>query len=142
MNNPLRILAPKAQLRPYNFLTHDGRTIVVMISWFRPLIGKPRAAVFWRRGDDPYIREELITCLGMWTADTLNITDLRQVRFFGFRRGEIGSVGQFKVIGAHRRRGDLFPVFVPPLAFLFAIKPAFDQLHQEATKQRSEAADA
>ncbi len=126
----------------YTFIDTDGLRIPFIVSAVRHFDGRWSACFCWHHQHDQRLRDNLLFCFRAWARTELQISDLKRIQFFAVRLDDdVGQVSRFKVIGAHRDLGHLFPVFFLPLAIGKMVKPAAERLQQEMSNLTKEATD-
>ncbi len=133
MENPHGTPVPEPSVVAFEFIDFDGFTIPFVVASRRRRNGTWRACFFWHRQHDKRLRQQLLTCFKIWARAEVQVSDLKRIQIFAVRIGDAGRVSRFKVIGAHRDLGHLFPVFLLPLALGRMVKPAIERLKPEVS---------
>ncbi len=141
MENPHGTPVPEPFIVAFDFIDFDGFTIPFVVATHRQRNGKWRACFFWHRQHDKRLRQQLLTCLKIWARAQVQISDVKCIQSFAVKIGDAGRVSRFKIIGAHRDLGHLFPVFLLPFAIGKMVKPAAERLQQEISNRITEATD-
>lgn len=142
MENPHGIPMPETSIVPFEFKDIDGVTIPFVVTSYRQAGGRWRACFCWHHQHDQRLRSNLLFCFKIWARTELQIADLKRIQFFAVRIDDAGRVSRFKVIGAHRHVGHLFPVFFLPFAIAKMVKSATQRLQHEISRPRVKAANA
>ena len=140
MENPQGTPVPESTVAAFEYKAH-GFTVPFVVASHRDPNGTWRACFVWHRQHDLHLRSQLLFCFKIWARTELQISDLKSIQFFAARIDDGGQVSRFKVIGAHRDLGHLFPVFFLPLAISRMVKPAAQRLQREISGQTMEAAN-
>jgi len=140
MENPQGTPMPEHSVAAFEYKAH-GFKIPFVVASHRHREGSWRACFVWHRQHDQHLRSQLLFCFKAWARTELQISDLKRIQFFAARIDDGGQVSRFKVIGAHRDLGHLFPVFFLPLAISRMVKPAAHRLQREISGQTMEAAN-
>lgn len=140
MENPQGTLMPETSVAAFEYKAY-GCTIPFVVASHRQADGGWRACFVWHRQHDQRLRDNLLFCFRAWARTELQISDLKRIQLFAVRIGGAGQVSRFKVIGAHRDLGHLFPVFFLPFAIGKMVKPATQRLQREISKPRLKAAN-
>lgn len=140
MENPQGTLMPETSVVAFEYKAH-GFTIPFVVASHRQADGGWRACFCWHHQHDQRLRDNLLFCFRAWARTELQIFDLKRIQFFAVRLDDAGQVSRFKVIGAHRDLGHLFPVFFLPFAISKMVKPATQRLHREISGPRLKAAN-
>lgn len=141
MENPQGTLVPKSNVAAFEFVDSNGFTVPFAVATHRRPNGKWRACFVWHRLHDQPVRRHLLTCFKIWARTEVQSTDLKRIQFFAVRIEDTGGLSRFKVVGAHRKFGDLFPVFLLPLAISKLVRPAAECLQLATPEKTAEAAD-
>jgi hypothetical protein len=113
MENAQGTPMPESTIAAFEYKAH-GFTIPFVVASHRHRNGTRRACFVWHRQHDLHLRPQLLFA---------------------------GRMSRFKVIGAHRDLGHLFPIFFLPFAIAKMVKPATRRLQREISGQTLEAAN-
>ncbi len=141
MENPHGTLVPKTSVVGFEFKDADGFTIPFVVASCRRNGGKWHACFFWHCQNDQRLRSQILTCFKIWAGSEIHIADLKCVQFFAVKINDADQVSRFKVVGAHRELGHLFPVIFLPLAIAKTVKPAIARLKLELAAQAQESSN-
>ncbi len=134
MENPQGTPMPESTVAAFEYKAH-GSTVPFVVASHRHPNGTWRACFVWCHQHDLHLRSQLLFCFKAWARTELQISDLKRIQFFAVKIDDSGRVSRFKVIGAHRELGHLFPVFFLPLAISKMVKPAAQRLQREISGQ-------
>ena len=133
MENPHGTPVPEPSVVAFEFIDFDGFTIPFVVASRRRRNGTWRACFFWHRQHDKRLRYQLLTCVKIWARTEHQISDLKGIQFFVVKIDDVGLLSRFKVIGAHRDLGHLFPVFSLPFALGRLVKSGVERLKLEVS---------
>ena len=140
MENPQGTPMPEPAVAAFEYQAH-GFTIPFVVASHRQADGGWRACFVWHRQHDQRLRDNLLFCFKAWARTELQISDLKRIQFFAVKIDDADRVSRFKVVGAHRDLGHLFPVFFLPFAISKMVKPAAQRLQREISGKTLEAAN-
>ncbi|WP_126420103.1 hypothetical protein [Asticcacaulis excentricus] len=140
MENPQGTAMPETAIAAYEFRSLDY-TAPYIVTASKSLCGRWRACFVWHLQNDRFLRDNLLFCFRSWASAELHISDLKRIQFFAVQIDDAGRASRFKVIGAHREVGYLFPVLFFPIALAKLIKPAARRLQREISGQALEVAN-
>ena len=118
-------------IKKISFEPSAGVKAEFVVAWHTKRRGKLQMAAYWTDEFDEVIREELINILSRFARHRLGVSDIKNVDFFVRRRGNVLVRGNFKIIGAHRSTGDLFPITFLPGRFWACERIAFEHLRTD-----------